>query len=251
MRDGKLDAARGVAFVLMLVHHLAFFGLLAEGKPLIVSAPVSVCGSVARNAFIVIAGVALAQQMRANAASSSSSSSGSNGSKRRGFLRSRLSRCVTIAAHAAVVSIVTRLAVPAAWVRFGILHFMCVALAVTAVLLSAPTWLAILGALALLLAPRTGVYIVDLVTGAAPPPVAMIDWFPLNKWLGPLWVGLALGAAIPNGPKGPEGPEGPEGPKGPRGMDAALQFLGRNSLELYTLHYAVLCAWVGLNQKGT
>ena len=242
MRDGKLDAARGVAFVLMLVHHFAFFGLLAEGKPLIVSAPVSVCGSVARNAFIVIAGVALAQQMRANAASSSSSSSGS---KRRGFLRSRLSRCVTIAAHAAVVSIVTRLAVPAAWVRFGILHFMCVALAVTAVLLSAPTWLAILGALALLLAPRTGVYIVDLVTGAAPPPVAMIDWF---------WVGLALGAAIPNGPKGPAGPEGPAGPKGPegpRGMDAALQFLGRNSLELYTLHYAVLCAWVGLAQKGT
>jgi hypothetical protein len=26
-------------------------------------------------------------------------------------------------------------------------------------------------------------------------------------------------------------------------LGAALQFLGRNSLELYTLHYAALCAW--------
>lgn len=230
MRDGKLDAARGVAFVLMLVHHFAFFGLLAEGKPLIVSAPVSVCGSIARNAFIVIAGVALAQQMRGTR---------SNDSKSHGFLVSRLSRCVTIAAHAAVVSIVTRLAVPSAWVRFGILHFMCVALAVTAVLLSAPTWLAILGALALLFAPRTGVRIVDLVTGAAPAPVAMIDWFPLNKWLVPLWLGFALGAAIPENPKGQMGREGREGI-----IDSALQFLGRSSLELYTIHYAMLCAWV-------
>jgi CubicO group peptidase (beta-lactamase class C family) len=34
LRDGRLDAVRGAAFVLMLVHHLAFFGLLAAGKPL-------------------------------------------------------------------------------------------------------------------------------------------------------------------------------------------------------------------------
>lgn len=234
MRDAKLDAARGVAFVLMLVHHLAFFGLLAEGKPLVVSAPVEMCGHAARNAFIVIAGVVLAHQSRAN-----------------GFLRSRLARCATIAAHAAVVSIVTRLAVPSAWVRFGILHFMCVGLAVTAVLVSAPRWLGILGALALLLAPRTGAPIVDLVTGAAPPPYAMIDWFPLKKWLVPLWLGFALGAALPERrPRGPNSQKGPKekakakGPQGPQGpIDAALQFLGRNSLELYTLHYALLCAW--------
>jgi len=242
MRDGNLDAARGVAFVLMLVHHFAFFGLLAEGKPLEVSAPVALCGHVARNAFIVIAGVALAQQAREP--------------RRPGFLTSRLSRCVAIAAHAVAVSVMTRLAVPAAWVRFGILHFMCVALAVTAVLLSAPTWLALLGGLALLLAPQTGVYFVDLVTGAAPAPVSMIDWFPLKKWLGPLWLGFALGAAIPDrqrqsfpqGPKNTRGPHTkgrpPESPEGTSVVYSALQFLGKNSLELYTIHYAVLCAWV-------
>lgn len=226
MRDGRLDAARGVAFVLMLVHHLTFFGLLASRKPLDVPPFVATCGSVARCSFIVIAGVALGKQ-HAKAA-------------KNGF-GARLARCATIAAHAAVVSLVTRLAVPEAWVRFGILHFMCVALLVTAVLLVAPAPLAVAGAVALLLAPQTGVWAVDLATGAAQPTAATIDWFPLSRWLGPLWLGVALGSVLPAERAQTE--RAPTGPTGP--IVGALQFLGRNSLELYTLHYALLCAWAG------
>ena len=223
MRDGRLDVARGVAFVLMLVHHLAFFNLLAARKPLEVTPVVSACGSVARCAFIVIAGVALGRQH----------ASGGN-------LGARLARCAKIAAHAAVISLVTRLAVPEAWVRFGILHFMCAALALTAVLLSAPTALAVIGAVAVLCAPRTGVYALDLATGAAQPTEATIDWFPLSRWLGPLWLGVALGSVLPRAERA-----APEGP-----IVAALQFLGKNSLELYTLHYALLCAWAGARRAG-
>jgi uncharacterized membrane protein len=250
MRDGRLDAARGVAFVLMLVHHLTFFGLLASRKPLDVPPFVATCGSVARCSFIVIAGVALGKQHTKTA--------------KGGTLGARLARCATIAAHAAVISLVTRLALPDVWVRFGILHFMCVALLFTAVLLAAPAPLAVIGALAMLLAPRTGLWAVDLATGAAQPTAATIDWFPLSRWLGPLWLGVALGSMLPAERAPPERapterapPErapterapteralaGPTGPKGP--IMGALQFLGRNSLELYTLHYALLCAWAG------
>jgi uncharacterized membrane protein len=230
MRDGRLDAARGVAFVLMLVHHLTFFGLLASRKPLDVPPFVATCGSVARCSFIVIAGVALGKQHAKKA--------------KGGTLGARLARCATIAAHAAVISLVTRLAVPDVWVRFGILHFMCVALLVTAVLLAAPAPLAVAGAVALLLAPRTGLWAVDLATGAAQPTAATIDWFPLSRWLGPLWLGVALGSMLPAERAPPErAGTGPTEPKGP--IVGALQFLGRNSLELYTLHYALLCAWAG------
>jgi uncharacterized membrane protein len=227
MRDGRLDAARGVAFVLMLVHHLTFFGLLASRKPLDVPPFVATCGSVARCSFIVIAGVALGKQHAKEAKSAKG-----------GTLGARLARCATIAAHAAVISLVTRLAVPDVWVRFGILHFMCVALLVTAVLLAAPAPLAVAGAVALMLAPRTGVWAVDLATGAAQPTAATIDWFPLSRWLGPLWLGVALGSVLPA-----ERAQTERAPTGP--IVGALQFLGRNSLELYTLHYALLCAWAG------
>ena len=224
MRDGRLDAARGVAFVLMLVHHLTFFSLLASRKPLDVPPFVATCGSVARCSFIVIAGVALGKQHAKEA---------------KGGFGARLARCATIAAHAAVISLVTRIAVPDVWVRFGILHFMCVALLVTAVLLAAPAPLAVIGALALLLAPRTGLWAVDLATGAAQPTAATIDWFPLSRWLGPLWLGVALGSMLPA-----ERPPTERAVTGPAFV-GALQFLGRNSLELYTLHYALLCAWAG------
>jgi uncharacterized membrane protein len=225
MRDGRLDVARGVAFVLMLVHHLAFFKLLAARKPLEVTPVVSACGSVARCSFIVIAGVALGRQHASGA---------------RGALGARLARCAKIAAHAAVISLVTRLTVPEAWVRFGILHFMCAALALTAVLLSAPTALAVIGAVAVLCAPRTGAYALDLATGAAQPTEATIDWFPLSRWLGPLWLGVALGTVLPRAERA-----APEGP-----IFGALEFLGKNSLELYTLHYALLCAWAGARRAG-
>ena len=214
---------------MMLVHHLTFFGLLASRKPLDVPPFVATCGSVARCSFIVIAGVALGNQ-HAKAA-------------KNGF-GARLARCATIAAHAAVISLVTRLALPDVWVRFGILHFMCVALLVTAVLLAAPAPLAVAGAVALLLAPRTGLWAVDLATGAAQPTAATIDWFPLSRWLGPLWLGVALGSVLPAERAPTERAQTERALAGPP-IVGALQFLGRNSLELYTLHYAILCAWAG------
>jgi uncharacterized membrane protein len=223
-----LDAARGVAFVLMLVHHLTFFGLLASRKPLDVPPFVATCGSVARCSFIVIAGVALGKQHAKTA--------------KDGTFGARLARCATIAAHAAVTTLVTRLAVPDVWVRFAFLHFMCVALLLTAVLLSAPAPLAFIGAVALLLAPRTGLWAVDLATGAAHPTAATIDWFPLSRWLGPLWLGVALGSMLPAERAPTE--RALTGPTGPT-IVGALHFLGRHSLELYTLHYALLCAWAG------
>jgi hypothetical protein len=94
------------------------------------------------------------------------------------------------------------------------------------------------------LTSRSDLYSLDLATGAAQPTAATIDWFPLSRWLGPLWLGVALASVLPAERAPPErAGTGPTEPKGP--IVGALQFLGRNSLELYTLHYALLCAWAG------
>ena len=216
----ELDATRGAAFVLMLANHAALFwdlGLTGSGAPL--PPALDACGALARYTFILVAGVALARQFRASGAP---------------FLRRRLARCLEVGVHALVVSCVTYLAVPDLWVRFGVLHFLAVSLALTAALLCAPAPLGALGALALLLAPRTGLAYLDLATGASPAHSAL-DYFPLRRWLPTLWLGVALGMSTDDG-RTAGAPRAP-----PAAPLSALAHLGRNTLPLYTAHFTAMC----------
>jgi len=251
MRDDKIDVARGVAFLLMIVHHFSFFWDLSKtvGLDDLSSArgvgPVpSACGWVARHAFILIAGIALGTQIRGQSGPSESEQRESQS----GVLRRRLVRCVEIGAHAALVSLVTYLAIPGAWVRFGVLHFLCVGLGVTAVMLSVPRVVgAVLGIGLLWLAFRqeTGIPWLDTATGARPVG-AMVDWFPLRRWLPLLWLGVGIGwIGWSSSPK--EANEANEAKSGESGFGVGLlRFVGRHSLVLYTAHYVALCALVAL-----
>jgi uncharacterized membrane protein len=225
----ELDATRGAAFVLMLANHAAlFWNLGSTGAPL--SPALDACGALARYTFILVAGVALARQFRASGASGASGASRTAGGACAPFLRRRLARCLEVGVHALVVSCVTYLAVPDLWVRFGVLHFLAVSLALTAALLCAPAPLGALGALALLLAPRTGLAYLDLATGAAPAHSAL-DYFPLRRWLPTLWLGVLLGMSTDDG----------RAPLAPLSPLAPLAALGRNTLPLYTAHFTAMC----------
>ncbi len=263
-RDDRLDVARGAAFLLMLAHHAAFFAELATTAGLDAAGardasvggvgPVAAaCGWVARHAFILIAGFALGTQIRASESRSQSAWLS---------LRRRLVRCVEIGVHAALVSLVTYFAIPGAWVRFGVLHFLCVGLGLTAAMLSVPRfWGAVLGIglLCLLFRPATGIAWLDTATGARPVG-AMIDWFPLRRWLPLIWLGVVIGwlsssasgASGSSAPKEPkeakEAKEAKEPKEGAGCVDGLvvglLRFVGRHSLVLYTVHYVALCALV-------
>jgi uncharacterized membrane protein len=204
MRHDALDVARGAAFVLMLVHHAAYFGSMTGGPA--VPPVAEAAGAAARYAFILLAGVSLGVQRGA-----------------------RLARLAEIAAHAALVSVATRLLLPDRWVRFGILHFMCAGLLITTLLLRAGCAGLALG-LALLCVGRTGLAPLDLALGHAP--ARSMDYFPLQRWLPVLWLGVLL-ARVPL-------------PAWRAGTLAPLAALGRNTLALYTAHYIAGCAIVRL-----
>lgn len=255
-RDDKIDVARGVAFVLMLVHHIAFFADLSNTAGLDdpssaggVGPVASACGWVARHAFILIAGFALGTQIRGQ--SGPSENEQREGKSAWIVLRRRLVRCVEIGAHAALVSLVTYLAIPGAWVRFGVLHFLCVGLGVTAVMLSVPRFVGAvlgIGLLWLLFRQATGVPWLDTATGARPVG-AMVDWFPLRRWLPLLWLGVAVGwIGWSSSPKEAEDAnEANQTKSGESGFGVGLlRFVGRHSLVLYTAHYVALCALVAL-----
>ncbi len=265
--------------MLMLANHASYFvyfsktaGLDAVGARDAsvggVGPVAAACGWVARHAFILIAGFALGTQIRASESASQSAWLS---------LRRRLVRCAEIGGHAALVSLVTYFAIPGAWVRFGILHFLCAGLCVTSAMLSVPRfWGAVLGIglLWLLFRPATGIAWLDTATGARPVG-AMIDWFPLRRWLPLIWLGVAIGwlsssaggssgsssaSRAARGPKEAEEPEEPEEVEEPEKAKKAqeragggdglvvglLRFVGRHSLVLYTAHYVALCALVAL-----
>ena len=254
MRDDRLDVARGAAFLLMIAHHFSFFWDLSKtGAPMILSSargvgPVaSACGWVARHAFILIAGIALGTQIRGQ-------SEQREGKSAWIVLRRRLVRCVEIAAHAALVSLVTYLAIPGAWVRFGVLHLLCVGLGVTAVMLSVPRVVGAvlgIGLLWLVFRQATGIPWLDTATGARPV-AAMVDWFPLRRWLPLLWLGVGIGwIGWSSSPKEAnetnEAEDANDAKSGESGFGVGLlRFVGRHSLVLYTAHYVALCALVAL-----
>jgi uncharacterized membrane protein len=166
-----------------------------------------------------------------------------DGLRWRGFAR----RLAVLVTAAAVVSLATRIAVPEAWVRFGILHAIALASVLCLPFLRLPPW-ATLGAAGLVLfalpsfrsAAWDGAWLLWLGLGETVPP--MIDWEPMVPWLAPALAGVAAGRlgskrgwwdrlARLRGP-------------------AWLGWPGRHSLAIYLLHQPVIIggmlAWIWL-----
>ena len=135
--------------------------------------------------------------------------------------------------HAVLISLVTYACYPDRWVRFGILHFMCVALlsASTLMLSKHHEIIALIVIAGLVFSPKTGVWVVDVVSGAHPH-YSMIDWFPLQSWFPLLWLGVLLGKYVPL----------PSVSVSNVAL-SGLSWVGQHSLSLYTAHFVLFCAW--------
>ncbi len=179
-----IDAARGVAIIAMVLYHATLdlgpflFGFIsvnaATDQPLVLSARL-IAGS-----FLFITGVSLVLAHR-------------NGFRSRSFFR----RLGILVLAALAVTIVTRLALPATYVRFGILHGIAAASVIGALFLRAPVWLLLIAAAAAFVAPAllssstfNGAALLWLGLSTIEPP--MMDYVPVLPWVGPTLLGMAI-----------------------------------------------------------
>ena len=147
---------------------------------------------------------------------------------RKGDPRRALHRSLRLAGYAYVITLVTWLAIPQAFVRFGVLHLLALA-GLVALSLRGREWLALpIGAACLLLPWLTlpggewlGLRGYDYTT---------VDYFSLNPWLGVFLLAYFAGSrAYANGR-----------PRLSHEWPAALLWLGRHTLPIYLLHQPVI-----------
>lgn len=211
-----LDNLRGLAFIFMVIQHIFYFYDVStnyttrySSNPLI-----SLSGSIARNLFILLAGICLTLN-----------------NKKQTPIQNRVKRSLEIGLYALIISGITYIYYPDKYVQFGVLHF----LAIGTLLLSFITPYPVISILILICLlcfkfPITTNKYLNVMLGTRIYD-NMIDYFPINKWLPLMLVGVIYGQHLDleqlnNLPL--------------MGSDNILTYLGKNSLFLYGFHIILL-----------
>jgi uncharacterized membrane protein len=215
-RNLALDNLRGIAFLLMVFQHIFYFYDVSTNYTTNYANIdiVDASGTISRNLFILLAGYSVYMMYKKDA------------NKPDKFLEKRATRSLQISEHALLITIITYLLYPEKFIQFGILHFLAVG-TFLASFVAHDQQIALL-ALAVSMGityPVTGTY-ADVITGSGSTSM-MMDWFPLNKWLPVLLSGVIIGQNIDLKIPVLE-------------FDNVITLIGKNSLNLYTLHLVVL-----------
>jgi uncharacterized membrane protein len=224
-----IDISRGIFFFPMLIYHLFSIydtttGTIYSQKPVI-----HFLGNV-RLLYIILAGISL------YLATIKPQPIGT-------FLKKRWNRSYHIAFYAAALTILTYFLYPSSMIHFGILHFIALAtllvspiayansIPLTSVCFIISLWLSYGNLVPSISKP------IDVVTGGSVPYNSM-DWFPLKRYLPYLLFGLLFAQLVGLGEhdehdkhKNEEDKETPY---------RQLEWMGKNSLELYAAHVIVL-----------
>jgi len=182
-RIGILDGARTAAIVAMVIYHVVFdlemFGWVSRGTAM--SPPWRLLAICTASSFLVISGISLALRQHRHGALS-------------GFFR----RWAQVAVGAALVSVGTYIALPDAFVFFGILHAIAACLLIGLVLVTLPAPLLVGMAAFVISLPlwaQSDVFNHPSLwwTGLQTARFSAVDYIPLAPWLGPFILGLAFG----------------------------------------------------------
>jgi uncharacterized membrane protein len=227
-----LDAARGVAILMMVAYHLAWdlTAYRLVEVPLYDSFFWLAFRSFIPTCFLIIVGLSLVPAYA------------------KGVQATKLAkRLVLVGGGAALVSLATWFSYPQTWIFFGVLHSIAVASVLALPLIRAPYWILWLLGLGVLAAPYFLAYpVFDVpwlwwlgLVEVWPP---TNDYVPIFPWFSAVIAGLALGRLwFANGPP----------PwlawRAPGSAGAVLDFLawgGRHALAIYLLHQPILLGLV-------
>jgi uncharacterized membrane protein len=221
-RFWEIDALRGLAIVNMIIFNYSF-ALLYLGLSS-VNLNIFYAYAIA-STFIFLSGISMTlfySQGRKNSA------------------RKFVARGLKIFFFGIIITIITYLAFPEAYVVFGILHFVGLSTILGYLFLKFNKMNVIIGILLIFLGAYLYSFRFDfswaLWLGFIPQNFYTFDYFPLLPWFGVTLLGISFGNELYRGGKRAFGIKDMSKNR----IVRALSFLGRNSLTIYLLHQPVL-----------
>jgi len=212
-RNYIIDNLKGIAFLLMFIQHIFYFFDVSNNYSTSYRNIdiIDKSGFISRYLFILLSGYSVYLTYKKD---------------NKIHFDKRIKRSLEILGHGLFITLITYLLYPDKFIQFGILHFLALGTLVISVL--SPYKLLSISVLLISMFvtyPVTGTF-ADIITGSNYNNM-MIDWFPLNNWLPVLLSGLVIGQNINlNIPF--------------LDFNNILTYLGKNSLNLYTIHIVVL-----------
>ena len=179
MRYLFIDNLRGIAFLLMIIHHIFYFKD-ASNNYLTSYADnifVKTSGTIARSLFIFLVGLSLSI----------------TDNKTKKSIKKRIKRSGEILIHALIVSFITFIFYPTIFVRFGVLHFISLASLLGSFFIDKKILTFIFMLFFIFIKPiSVNNPIIDTITGGKVN-YNMMDYFPLFPWFGLVLFGLFVG----------------------------------------------------------
>lgn len=211
-----IDNLRGIAFLFMVFQHLFYFYDVSNDYQTSYSSNEIIynSGLFARTLFIFLSGYTIYMNFDKD---------------KKMNLEKRAKRSIEILIHGMLVTLVTYILYPKFFIRFGILHFLALGTLLASVI--APyKILSIIVFITLLFTTYPPINdFIDVITGANSISY-MMDWFPMKKWFPLLLAGLIFCQHFPihklDVPM--------------LNFDNFITDIGKNSLNLYTLHLIIL-----------
>lgn len=215
MRLSFLDEIRGIAFILMIIHHVNYFKDVSSNYTTNYSSNpiISAIGTISRNIFIILVGFSLYESYLKE--------------KNECFYQKKIKRIMNIYFHALIITVVSHLKYPQYGIKFGVLHFIATVSLLLLPLISNPKLIMFLGVITFIFKdyfPPTNNSIIDFLLGTKIN-YSMMDYFPLLEWFPLVSVGVGMSYLYHNKELI---------------SNYFLQMIGKNCLNLYTLHVSLL-----------
>jgi uncharacterized membrane protein len=178
VRNIQLDNLRGIAFILMIIHHIFHFYNINNYTNYANSQIIETFGDISRYLFILLVGYSLVYSYENN----------------KNFLYNRIKRSIKILYHAAIISLITYYYYPEIFIRFGILHFIGLITLILAFIVPYKNLYYIILLIFIILnyinLPSINKY-VDIVLGIKNH-YKMLEYYPIIKWTPIILIGMIL-----------------------------------------------------------